>query len=118
MQGTLLSDFLTVIGSLPSLSGTQESCMTAATGAAVTLPLNYSDFKVDHELIWKHNLTSILKRKKQKFILGQESSMMADGSLRLIDLQLRDSGSYQMEVFSSDGVHVKQSSVTLCVIGK
>uniref|UniRef100_A0A3B3SST9 Ig-like domain-containing protein n=1 Tax=Paramormyrops kingsleyae TaxID=1676925 RepID=A0A3B3SST9_9TELE len=100
------------------MSGTQESCMTVATGATVTLPLNYPDFTMDHELIWKHNFTTILKRKKQNVILGQESSMMSDGSLRLIDLQLRDTGSYQVEVYNSNGLHVKQSSVTLCVLEK
>ncbi|XP_048860822.1 T-cell surface antigen CD2-like [Brienomyrus brachyistius] len=100
------------------IQGTQESCMTVATGAAVTLPLNYPDFKKDDELIWKHNATTILKRKKQRFVSGQESSMMPDGSLRLTGLQLHDSGSYQVEVYNSDGELVRQSSVTLCVMEK
>ncbi|GAA6225157.1 T-cell surface antigen CD2 [Lates japonicus] len=111
-----------VISSTDSTDACEEY---AATGGNFTVKLHHK-LQPTEILKWTRNTTIILNRKPQKegqkvtgykFSQGAEKDILSDGSLKLENLNKTHEGKYTPEIFSAEGISVKNlKTVYLCVL--
>ncbi|XP_069020325.1 T-cell surface antigen CD2-like [Embiotoca jacksoni] len=88
-----------------------------ATGGNFAVPLNYQLEGTD-TLKWKFNDEMIVMRKNNKIAFGN-LPINPNGSLRLMNVQLNQTGNYIPEVFTIDGISKKGLSGThVCVLDR
>ncbi|XP_061105275.1 uncharacterized protein LOC133133206 isoform X1 [Conger conger] len=99
------------------LPGSEESCTYRAVGESLTIDIQgRKSCNGESALTWKLNSTDIFRKRRDVITLGKSLNVMADGSLRFVELQTLDSGEYKAELFDSNGVQCGHAAVNLCVI--
>ncbi|XP_061105668.1 T-cell surface antigen CD2-like [Conger conger] len=97
--------------------GSEESCTYRAVGESLTIDIQgRKSCNGESALTWKLNSTDIFRKRRDVISLGKSLNVMADGSLRFVELRTLDSGEYKAELFDSDGAQCGHAAVNLCVI--
>ncbi|KAL4608503.1 T-cell surface antigen CD2 [Arapaima gigas] len=94
----------------------REACILKAVGDDATIPLNFSHLAALDELIWKNDKMAVFRRKKNIVTKLDRCNVMEDGSLKLLNLTLRDSGWYEAEVYGFSGTQLKRTRAQVCVL--
>uniref|UniRef100_A0A672ITK2 T-cell surface antigen CD2-like n=1 Tax=Salarias fasciatus TaxID=181472 RepID=A0A672ITK2_SALFA len=98
-------------------TASQSQCdMYAAAGTDFVVPLN-SQTKDPSLWTWSHNDSIIFKKREEMVLKGKADDVDENGSLRLKNLIISQSGTYKPEVFNKDRkAEQNLKTIRLCVI--
>ncbi|XP_018595387.2 uncharacterized protein LOC108926891 isoform X1 [Scleropages formosus] len=76
----------------------QQCDVTAVSGDAAIVPLGYSEFTPDNDLVWRRNGVTMFDRYRGTVLLGKEGDVTSNGSLVLLNVKKYQEGEYSGEI--------------------
>lgn len=93
-----------------------SSCIYKAVGERVEIPLDIKELQEENHLIWKHNEIKVYSRRGSNVKI-RVFNVDRTGSLILENIQKKQSGKFEGEVYDKDGKLIKKITHQLCVQG-